>query len=93
LHELKPAPPYKASHAVSWALQCAQGVNYLHNMNPKLVHRDLKPGNLLLTDCARHLKICDFGTVCDLQSYMTNNQGSAAYMAPEVFEGINYLDI
>ena len=34
------------------------------------------------------LKICDFGTACDYQTYMTNNKGSAAWMAPEVFEGM-----
>ena len=33
------------------------------------------------------LKICDFGTACDYQTHMTNNKGSAAWMAPEVFEG------
>lgn len=36
------------------------------------------------------LKICDFGTACDLHTYMTNNKGSAAWMAPEVFEGKQY---
>jgi mitogen-activated protein kinase kinase kinase 7 len=34
------------------------------------------------------LKICDFGTACDKQTVMTNNKGSAAWMAPEVFEGL-----
>ena len=33
------------------------------------------------------LKICDFGTACDQHTVMTNNKGSAAWMAPEVFEG------
>ena len=36
----------------------------------------------------RVLKICDFGTACDIRTHMTNSQGSAAWMAPEVFEGI-----
>ena len=83
----KPGPIYTAGHAISWALQCARGVAYLHNMQPPLIHRDLKPPNLLLVLGGTVLKICDFGTACDKKTYMTNNKGSAAWMAPEVFEG------
>ncbi|EDO47144.1 predicted protein, partial [Nematostella vectensis] len=87
------APIYTASHVISWALQCASGVEYLHSMKPKaIIHRDLKPPNLLLTRCGTVVKICDFGTACDLKTYMTNNKGSAAWMAPEVFEGNNYTE-
>lgn len=43
---------------------------------------------MLLTKCGTVLKICDFGTACDMKTYMTNNKGSAAWMAPEVFEGM-----
>ncbi|CAF94165.1 unnamed protein product, partial [Tetraodon nigroviridis] len=39
------------------------------------------------------LKICDFGTACDIQTHMTNNKGSAAWMAPEVFEGHTSRDL
>lgn len=68
---------------MSWARQCAEGVAYLHGMQPApLIHRDLKPLNLLLVDQGRVLKICDFGTVVDKQTLMTNNKGSAAWMAP-----------
>jgi len=36
----KPMPQYTLGHAVSWTLQCAEGVAYLHNMKPKpLIHR------------------------------------------------------
>ena len=38
------------------------------------------------------LKICDFGTACDAHTHMTNNKGSAAWMAPEVFEGLATSD-
>ncbi|KAH3728036.1 hypothetical protein DPMN_053982 [Dreissena polymorpha] len=93
LHGVGPQPSYTAAHAMSWALQCANGVEYLHSMKPKaLVHRDLKPPNLLLIMGGTVLKICDFGTACDIQTHMTNNKGSAAWMAPEVFEGSNYSE-
>ncbi|XP_054267418.1 mitogen-activated protein kinase kinase kinase 7-like [Macrosteles quadrilineatus] len=88
-----PKPAYNAGHAISWALQCARGVAYLHNMKPKaVIHRDLKSPNLLLIRDGTILKICDFGTACERKTYMTNNKGSAAWMAPEVFESSNYTE-
>jgi len=68
-------------------------VEYLHGLKPKaLIHRDLKSPNLLLVDRGLGLKICDFGTACDKQTIMTNNKGSAAWMAPEVFESNRYTE-
>nr|CAB3263630.1 Tak1/MAPKKK7 mitogen-activated protein kinase kinase kinase 7 [Phallusia mammillata] len=93
LHGPGRQPHYTSGHAMSWCLQCATGVAYLHGMKPKaLIHRDLKPPNLLLTNQGTVLKICDFGTACDQHTHMTNNKGSAAWMAPEVFEGCQYSE-
>ena len=49
LHQLLHSPrysnvTYNLAHSLSWALQCAKGVQYLHSIKPKLIiHRDLKP--------------------------------------------------
>ncbi|XP_030760595.1 mitogen-activated protein kinase kinase kinase 7-like [Sitophilus oryzae] len=84
---------YSLAHAMSWICQCAKGVEYLHDMKPKpLIHRDLKPPNLLLINGGVNLKICDFGTAADKNTYMTNNKGSAAWMAPEVFTSSRYTE-
>ncbi|XP_044272362.1 mitogen-activated protein kinase kinase kinase 7-like [Tribolium madens] len=84
---------YTMANAMAWLYQCAKGVEYLHGMKPKpLIHRDLKPPNLLLINGGTLLKICDFGTATDMTAIMTNNKGSAAWMAPEVFETSNYTE-
>lgn len=88
----RPKPRYTIGHAMSWARQTAEGVAYLHNMDPIMIHRDLKPPNLLLKRGGTLLKICDFGTVADKATWMTNNKGSAAWMAPEVFESSKYSE-
>lgn len=92
LHENK-KQEYDLRHACTWAAQTARGVAYLHGIRPKpIMHRDLKPANLLLFSRGKILKICDFGTACTVKTQMTNNTGSASYMAPEVFATSNYLE-
>ncbi|CAG2173531.1 unnamed protein product, partial [Oppiella nova] len=74
-------PPvlYSLSEAISWVHQCASGVAYLHSMRPKaMIHRDLKSQNLLLVN-GRAVKICDFGTACDIRTIMTNNRSQAYF--------------
>ncbi|KAL4612642.1 hypothetical protein ACB092_08G215500 [Castanea dentata] len=69
--------------------QIISGVEYCHEKY--VVHRDLKPDNLLL-DSERNVKITDFG----LSNIMTDGQGfntscgSPKYAAPEVLSGESY---
>ena len=85
------------SRALRYAIQFAQGMNYLHTCRPPIIHRDLKPANLLL-DFADTLKVADFGLAklrpigdgggvdsCLEQYTMTGETGSYRFMAPEVF--------
>ncbi|KAM3600801.1 uncharacterized protein V6R79_002647 [Siganus canaliculatus] len=55
-----------ANEPLPWELrfriihETAVGMNFLHCMNPPLLHLDLKPANILL-DAHYHVKISDFG--------------------------------
>ncbi|KAL9869192.1 receptor-interacting serine/threonine-protein kinase 2 isoform 1-T1 [Geothlypis trichas] len=70
--------------------EIALGVNYLHNMNPPLLHHDLKTQNILLDD-EFHIKIADFGmskwrVVSMSQSRSESSLpegGTIVYMPPE----------
>ncbi|KAH9421435.1 Mitogen-activated protein kinase kinase kinase 7 [Dermatophagoides pteronyssinus] len=81
---------YTLAHAISWCLQCARAVHYLHSLN--ILHRDLKPSNLLLTNKCRTIKICDFGTAREKQDTMSINLGTPCWMAPEVFRSKKYTE-
>ncbi|XP_076059676.1 serine/threonine-protein kinase chk-1-like [Oratosquilla oratoria] len=66
-------------------VQLMEGVKYLHSLH--ITHRDLKPGNLLLSG-SDVVKIGDFGLACEFVEgqYLTRKYGTMAYMAPEVFK-------
>lgn len=74
------------SHAKYFMRQLATGLHFMWKR--KLIHRDLKPHNLLLTspDMQATLKIADFGFARTLgMSNMAETMcGSPLYMAPEI---------
>ncbi|CAI5446200.1 unnamed protein product [Caenorhabditis angaria] len=78
---------------IGWALQIANGIQYLHNdAVDTIIHRDLKSKNVVL-DANLICKICDFGTSKDLTHSCTAPTwgGTAAWMSPEMImqsEGI-----
>ena len=79
-----------------WFQELSLGLQYIHSKG--VVHRDLKPGNILITSY-QTLKIADVGLAKSFwevqsnvgiidepfQEYMSSVAGTKPYMAPEVF--------
>lgn len=83
--------PIKEKYAQFYFSQLANGLRYLYNKN--IVHRDIKPRNILLTNNRRVLKIADFGFAKQLQddNFMYQTVcGSPLYMAPEIIKRSDY---
>ena len=55
---------------LSWAIEMAKAMCYLHGFNPSIVHRDLKGDNVLINH-GMSVKLCDFG-----ESRQKSNEGT-----------------
>jgi len=65
------------------AIGVARAMSYLHSQKPPVLHRDLKPDNVLLThDLVA--KVSDFGSSRDVASLATTQVGTPLFSAPEV---------
>ena len=84
-----------APRVLSFILYSCVGMKYVHSAS--VIHRDLKPGNLLVnSDC--ELKICDFGLSRGFDSnpedgvtQMTEYVATRWYRAPEIMLALRFL--
>lgn len=73
--------------ALAWAIQIADVLDYLHNQDPPIIYRDLKPDNLMV-DRENNIKVIDFGATRvykEGRDRDTRAIGTAGFAAPEQY--------
>ncbi|KAJ2705620.1 hypothetical protein FB645_002311 [Coemansia sp. IMI 203386] len=73
-----------------WIAELACAIDHLHR-NHKIVHRDIKPDNILIDDQG-HVALTDFNIATRIKGGQMHYSvaGTANYMAPEVVSGVGY---
>jgi serine/threonine-protein kinase len=74
------------TRALDYTCQIANAMDHAHRHG--VIHRDLRPGNVLVTEHGM-AKVADFGTsrFLEIAAHGTTIIGSPPYMAPEQFQG------
>jgi NIMA (never in mitosis gene a)-related kinase 1/4/5 len=80
------------NQVVKWVLQLALAMQFLHENH--VLHRDLKPMNVMLTDGGDTLKLADFGLAMSvIDGHNEENMdeaGTPYYTAPEMIQREGY---
>ena len=83
--KLDQSGPIDAAEVLRIGIQLADGLAAAHRQG--LIHRDIKPGNILLEEAAERVKITDFGLARAVDDASLTQSGTIAgtplYMAPE----------
>lgn len=74
-------------HISSLILQVAGALEYLHTRSPPLVHRDVKPENILMCSNGEQALLMDLDTCKPANRSVTVGLGTMEYMAPEAMNG------
>lgn len=75
------------SVVLRWLIEIAQVLEYLHNLNPPIIHRDLTPDNLVL-EADGSIALIDFGAANQFLGTATGTLvGKQSYISPEQFRG------
>lgn len=80
--------PFPETQVLDWALQLCDVLNYLHTRTPPIIYRDLKPGNIIVTQDGKSLRLVDFGIARYYKPGATRDTislGTPGYAPPEQY--------
>jgi sulfatase modifying factor 1 len=97
LHDIikRETGPIRRERAINLFKQMLEGVAYIHNQPETIIHRDIKPLNILVTEDDT-VKITDFGIAKALDAgghASTVVKGTPVYMSPEQIINPKTVDI
>jgi len=85
--------PLKVNEVVTIGKHVALAMNWLHTRSPPILHLDLKPANILLTDLhSLHIKVSDFGLARPTDSDSKAIVGTRRFMAPEMMRKLDVTE-
>ncbi len=79
--------PVDPPQAIAWMLQTCEILDYLHHRPQPIIHRDVKPGNLLVQTATNRVVLLDFGAVKAAGLTVGTRIGAEGYSAPEQTQG------
>ncbi|MGI0489294.1 protein kinase domain-containing protein [Pantanalinema rosaneae CENA516] len=77
----------KPAQAIAWMIQTCEILDYLHHRPVPIIHRDIKPGNLLVRTLDHRIVVLDFGAVKAAGALSATRIGAEGYSAPEQIQG------
>ena len=76
--------PLDFEEALNIALKSCLALEYIHYHG--VIHRDIKPGNIMYHPAQGIVKVMDFGVSHKIEEEPARDTGTIAYMAPEHFD-------
>jgi serine/threonine protein kinase len=91
--------PLPLDEALRYIAQVASALEHIHNFDPPLIHRDVKPANIVLRSKNQEAVLVDFGSAKEVRTDASLSQKATftpAYSPIEIYSGVKkdtYTDV